>query len=245
LALLATDWAEEDIPLIQTIGLLSRQFGPLAAEALQRRRGGAEALMWLAQRAAGWGRVYVIEALCRTGARAARHWLLRQACDGDVLNGYFAGQVATAAHLHEAIVGTEVDDDLIDHTGRLLSIMSTCGGMGMTLRSYPPASAVLTAHAAHLGRQTPTLSRFAKAAVIADHLAKNAPEASGLTDQQRDGLVRQYLAVLDRQDWRDAARAGLDPANDSWSWFVDSVAQRLRLRAFTDAAGGDARQGPV
>ncbi|MEU8301836.1 hypothetical protein AB0C04_31685 [Micromonospora sp. NPDC048909] len=50
LALLATDWAEEDIPLIQTIGLLSDRFGPLAAEALRRRRGGEEALLWLAQR---------------------------------------------------------------------------------------------------------------------------------------------------------------------------------------------------
>ena len=66
LALLATDWAEEDIPLIHTIGLLSNRFGPLATEALRRRHGGTEALLWLAQRVAGWGRVYVVEELCRT-----------------------------------------------------------------------------------------------------------------------------------------------------------------------------------
>lgn len=51
LALLATDWAEDDIPLIRTIGLLSERFGALAAEALQRRCGGGEALLWLAKRA--------------------------------------------------------------------------------------------------------------------------------------------------------------------------------------------------
>lgn len=49
LGLLAADRAEDDIPLIQTIGLLSNHFGPLAAEALQRRRGGDEALQWLAE----------------------------------------------------------------------------------------------------------------------------------------------------------------------------------------------------
>jgi hypothetical protein len=38
LALLATDGAEQDIPLIQTIDLLSDHFGPLAAEALQPHR---------------------------------------------------------------------------------------------------------------------------------------------------------------------------------------------------------------
>jgi hypothetical protein len=96
LTLLAADSAEGDIPLIQTIGLLSNHFGPLAAEALQRRRGGAEALRWLAGRVAGWGRVYVVEAMCRQDAASSRTWLLRHACDGDYLNGYFAGKVATS-----------------------------------------------------------------------------------------------------------------------------------------------------
>ncbi|MET7419981.1 hypothetical protein [Dactylosporangium sp. NPDC005555] len=241
LALLATDWAEDDIPLIQTIGLLSNWFGPLAAEALQRRRGGGEALLWLAERVAGWGRVYVVEALCRLGASASRTWLLRRACDGDFLNGYFAGKVATAAHLHEAITGADVDDDLIDHTGRLLKTMADCGGMGTTLEHYPPAPIVLAAHAAHLARQTPTVDRYVDAAVIADHLAAKPPNRCGCTVEQRDRIVRQYLAVLERPDWCDAVRAGLDPTGDFAAWFAGNVAARLHLRAFADPAGGDER----
>ncbi|MER7892895.1 hypothetical protein ABTX15_24045 [Micromonospora sp. NPDC094482] len=237
LALLATDWAEEDIPLIQTIGLLSDRFGPLAAEALRRRHGGEEALLWLAQRVAGWGRVYVVEALCRHAVYASRRWLLRHACDGDYLNGYFAGQVATAAHLHEAIVGTEVDDDLVDHTGRLLKTMARCGGMGMTLQHYPPAPAVLAAHVAHLSRQAPTVGRYVDAAVIADHLVEKTPDRSGCTAEQRDQLVRQYLAVLDRHDWCDMVRAGFGPDIDVFSWFTGNVGARLQLRAFTDPDG--------
>jgi hypothetical protein len=241
LALLATDWAEADIPLIQTIGLLSNWFGPLAAEALQRRRGGGEALLWLAQRIAGWGRVYVVEALCRHGDSAARAWLLRHACDGNFLNGYFAGQVATAAHLHEAITGTEVDDDLIDHTGRLLKTMADCGGMSTTLEHYPPAPIVLAAHAAHLARQTPTADRYVDAAVIADHLAAKPPNRCGCTSEQRDRIVQQYLAVLEQPDWCDAVRAGLDPTSDYIAWFAGNVAARLHLRAFADVADGDQR----
>ncbi|QLQ35339.1 hypothetical protein [Micromonospora robiginosa] len=239
LALLAADWTSEDIPLIQTIGLLSNRFGPLAAEALGRRRDGGEALLWLAQRVAGWGRVYVIEALCRSSTRSSRSWLLRHACDGDFLNGYFAGEVATAAHLHEAIVGGEVDDELVDHTGRLLRIMAGCGGMGMTLEHYPPAPVVLAAHVAHLARQAPTVDRYVDAATIADHLADNAPDRSGCTSGQRDELVRQYLAVLDRRDWCDTARGGLDPTSDFFAWFAAQVAARLHLRAFADLTGGD------
>jgi hypothetical protein len=237
LALLATDRVEEDIPLIQTIGLLSDRFGPLAADALRRRRRGEQALLWLAQRVTGWGRVYVIEALCGHGGHASRRWLLRHACDGDFLNGYFAGQVATAAHLHEAITGTDVDDELVDHTGRLLNIMTDCGGMGMTLEHYPPASIVLASHSAHLGAQAPTVNRYLDAAVIADQLAEKAPERSGCTAEQRDHLVRQYLAVLDRQDWCDTVRTGLDPNSDYFAWFAGNVAVRRRLRAFVDLAG--------
>jgi hypothetical protein len=236
LALLAADRAEEDIPLIQTIGLLSDHFGPLAAEALQRRRGGAEALMWLAERVAGWGRVYVVEALCRQGAAGSRAWLLRHACDGDYLNGYFAGKVATTAHLHEAITSTDVDDHLVDHTGRLLRTMADCGGMGMTLEHYPPAPAVLAAHAAHLAQQSPAANRYVGAAMIADYLTAKPANRCGCTSEQRDHIVQQYLAVLDRPDWRAAIREGRGLNSDFFTWFTGHVAARLRLGASSDVA---------
>lgn len=234
LALLATDWSEDDIPLIQTIGLLSRRFGPLAADALRRRRGGEQALLWLAQRVAGWGRVYLVEALCEMGGHASRVWLLRHACDGDYLNGYFAGTVATAAHLHAAITATHVDDELIDHTGRLLRIMTECGGMGMTLERYPPAPMVLAAHAAHLSQQTPAVTRYLNAAIIADHLARTEPQRLGRIAGQRDRLVRQYLDVLNRDDWNATISAGIDRDDDAMVWFTTNVAARLHLRAFTN-----------
>lgn len=56
----------------------------------------------------------------------SRHgdWLLRNACDGGFLNRYFAGTVATAAHLLAAITRPEPDAALVDHTSRLLIVMS-------------------------------------------------------------------------------------------------------------------------
>jgi hypothetical protein len=185
LALLATGQSEKDIPLIQTIGLLSLTFGPLAAQALARRRGGADALMWLAQRVTGWGRVYVIEALCRMGSTKVRDWLLRNACDGDVLNGYFAGQVATATHLHEAITRPAPDTELVDHTSCLLIIMSEAEGMGTTLDTYPPTDLVLAAHAEALGTLPLTPTRRQAAERLRDVADGRWPEA-----------FRRYQALL-------------------------------------------------
>jgi hypothetical protein len=239
LALLATGWAEEDLPLIQTIGLLSNTFGALAAKALGRRTGGEQALLWLAQRVTGWGSVYVIKELCQYGPHAARRWLLRHACDGDFLNGYYAGQVATTAHLHEAITGTEIDDDLVDHTGRLLHTMADCQGMGMTLEHYPPASIVLAAHVTHLARQAPTANRYLTAAFITNHLATKTPEQSGCTTEQRDEIVHQYLTVLNHPDWCAAIHTYPDRNSDFFAWFVSNAATRLHLHAFTNPTSTD------
>ncbi|MER5792372.1 hypothetical protein [Streptomyces sp. NPDC001980] len=170
LALVAAVGTADDIPLIQTIGLLSNRFGPLAAHALEIQPGGVAALLWLAERVTGWGHVYVVEALCRLDDPTARPWLLRRACDGDILNGYFAGQVATVARLHEALVDLDSDSDMVDHIGRLLHLMSDCGGMGLTLAHYPHAGVVLEAHARHVGSLGPTIERYFTVAVLTQHL---------------------------------------------------------------------------
>ncbi|RJQ78597.1 hypothetical protein D5S17_12325 [Pseudonocardiaceae bacterium YIM PH 21723] len=149
LALLGAVGEPEDIPVIQLIGLLSKVFGPLSAHAVERIATGPEALIWLAERVTGWGRVYVVETLCRLGDPGANRWLLRQAVDGDYLNRYFAGEVAMAAGLHEVLDEFEHDPELVEHTGRLLGVMAESECMGMTLEHYPHAAAVIEAHARH------------------------------------------------------------------------------------------------
>jgi hypothetical protein len=229
LALLAADWDESDIDLIRHIGLLSETFGPLAARALKRRRGGSEALLWLAQRTAGWGRVYIVEALCQVAGRSARPWLLRNALDGDSLNGYYVGDVALAADAHEAITADDADDELIDHTGRLLRIMVGNSGMGMTWSGYHPIRRVLDAHVTHLARQHPTRDRYLDAAFIADRLLKQDPNVPNLPPEHQTVLLNRYLAVLHREDWSSMARAALDPTDKFSAWFLETVAPRLRL----------------
>jgi hypothetical protein len=238
LALLTTLWDDDDIALIKTIGLLSNHFGPLAARALERRLwcGGSDALLWLAERVTGWGRVYVVESLCKVGSLAARPWLLRRACDGDYLNRYFAGRVATAAHLHEAITAANPDSELVDHTGLLLTIMADSGGTGITLDDYPPAPAVLAAHCEHTGRLEPSVERFVIAAQLAEHLHQAAAERMAWPEGERERVLGGYLSLLDRDDWCTVARAGLAAGDHRVTRLAEALAPGLGLRAFTDAS---------
>ncbi|MDV9170961.1 hypothetical protein R6V09_12545 [Streptomyces sp. W16] len=234
LALLAAGGTADDTPLIQTIGLLSNHFGPLAAHAFETRPGGVEPLLWLAERVTGWGRVYVVEALCRLDDPTARPWLLHRACDGDFLNGYFAGQVATVTRLHEALADLGTDTEMVEHIGRLLHLMSGCGGMGLTLARYPYSGAVLEAHARHAGSLGPTVERYFTIASLAQHLTTKSPEASGCTAAQREALRAAYLEVLDRAEWARIARAGFAADDRRMRWLADHRAPELRLRAFPD-----------
>ncbi|MFG2490437.1 hypothetical protein ACGFSD_05080 [Streptomyces caniferus] len=232
MAIVAAVGTTEDIPLVQTIGLLSHQFGPLAVHAFERLPGGGEALLWLADRVTGWGRVYVVEALCRLDDQATRSWLLRRACDGDFLNGYFAGKVATVAKLHEALGELDTDSVMLDHIGRLLHMMSDCGGMGLTLAHYPHSAAVLEAHARNVGSLDPTIERYFTLALLAQHLTAKSPEVAGCTAEQQEALRTRYLSVLDREEWTQVAVAGLAAEDNRMRWLADHRATQLRLCAF-------------
>lgn len=230
LALVAAVGEVDDIPLAQTVGLLSHRFGPLAARALERLPGGAEALRWLADRVTGWGRVYVVEALCRLDDPVARPWLLRRACDGDFLNAYFVGNVAQTAGLHEAITRPRVDADITDHTGRLLLVMTYSRGMGMTLSSYPHAEVVLAAHLRHLERLAPAASRYCLAALLASNLGQYRDAGSAGPVQRWQPYRDDYLALLDRDDWCEVARTAL-AARDPGILRLTETASGRQLRA--------------
>ncbi|MBF9134989.1 hypothetical protein I0C86_39615 [Plantactinospora sp. S1510] len=100
---------------------------------------------------------------------------------------------------------------------------------------------MLAAHAAHLAKQPPTANRYVDAAIIADHLTAKPPTRCGCTTQQRDRIVQQYLAILDRPDWRAAVREGRGMNSDFFAWFTGHVAARLRLGAVSDVAENGGR----
>ncbi|MFD8497833.1 hypothetical protein [Amycolatopsis sp. NPDC059657] len=96
--------------------------------------------------------------------------------------------------------------------------------------AFPSSHPVLAAHGTRLGRQAPTTDRYLTTALITDHMATKPTERCGYTTEERDEIVRRYLAVLNRQDWCDAVHANPGRNDEFMSWFVDTVAARLHLR---------------
>jgi hypothetical protein len=233
LALVAETGTEEDIPLLRTIGLLSGWFGALAAHGLERLSGRAASLLWLAERAEGWGRVSAVEALCRVDDAAVRDWLLRKAFDGDFLNAYFIRDVAEATCLHEVLTAPRVDPEIVGQTTRMLVTMTECAGAGMTLRHYSHSETVLTEHLRHLGRQEPGVRSYCGVAwLVRGLLGEIDAQSVGPVERWRR-FVDAYEALLDRDDWCEAARAGRRDGDPGIEWLLQQEWGR-RLAAFAD-----------
>ncbi|MGW4244370.1 hypothetical protein [Nocardia sp. NPDC004722] len=203
MAMLAAVGTEEDIALIQTIGLLSDTFGLLAAQALARLPNPTTNLIWLADRTAAWGRVYLVQTICELGDPAADPWLLRKACDGHFLNGEFAYKVACAAPVHTAIAAPDADEVLVDHTGDLLSTLVGADGMGGTLWDYEHAEQVLADYLSHVARLTPNLDRYHSVWVLACFLdgRPGSPPPNWAT---LESLRTGYWSLLATSAWQSA-----------------------------------------
>ncbi|PPK93373.1 hypothetical protein CLV92_1101 [Kineococcus xinjiangensis] len=212
--------------MIQTIAVLEC-FGTLAAEIFEYRFRDVDALIWLGEHVAVWGRVHAVEALCRIAPEEARPWLLRRSCGGG-LDTYFAGKVAVAARLHEAMTDSALDGELIDHTGQLLAVMTRAANTGLTLKHYEHGQTVVRAHVRAATQRPPAAKRHLHAAMIAEYLG----DEDALRNTSRDERLRlrgQYIDLLSREDWVAQARQDLAERRFEMSWTVKNLLPGLGL----------------
>ncbi|MEV6044068.1 hypothetical protein [Streptomyces xanthochromogenes] len=203
---------------VQMLGLLSRLFGRGALEVLAGLEGQLPAMLWLADRSDSWGRVYAVHLLRQVEDPRARSWLLRQAVNGDHLNKYFAGDLADDLAIHEVLGAPSLDDGLVDHLGRMLSMMTDCHGMGGLLADYPFAGTALNAYARRAAALEPSIDRYITLHALRKwSLAQASPTAAVLT------------ALLQRPAWLDGVRQRLLDPEEPWHPGGPWVAERLSL----------------
>ncbi|WP_312687508.1 hypothetical protein [Kosakonia sp.] len=137
IALLAFFPSEENRARVTTLGL-HEEFTLFTAVALHNMLPAnlhEDALVTLAKRVQGWGRIQLIERLPEVVSPATRGWLLREGYDNAVMQEYTAWDCATKGQLLAALMQGQPDTALLAGAGDILSALIN-GGPARDIADY-------------------------------------------------------------------------------------------------------------
>ncbi|MGW1074502.1 hypothetical protein [Streptomyces sp. NPDC002537] len=215
IVLLGAYGTDEDRDVLLTFGVYG-EFAKEVCEALTHSQTGAHrVLVALAERSKGWPRVHAVEALIGATDPGIKEWLVRDACGGDVLDGYFARNAAVTCDLAGVLARDQLDEETLNGAGRLLAALADVESPGATLFSYPDARRALEGYARHCVLRGPSLKRLTVLALIDRCLG--TPGATR-AEWQPDGFEStrsRFAELLSAPDSRSVVIHGLadkDPA---------------------------------
>jgi hypothetical protein len=207
LALLGVSGTPEDRQLITKLGLLE-ELTLYALVALSNLLPDSEAAIFdLAQQVHGWGRIHAVRRLAGTTDPAIRRWLLRGGFANGVMDEEIAFVVATTGGLREALEG-DVDDELLDWSGRLLVALAM-GGPAEDMSDYPDADAALSAYLSHMSTATASLQRLHHLVTLERYVTRWASDNPHIADERRVHFASELKEILRRPEWAPLVARGL------------------------------------
>jgi hypothetical protein len=160
LILLGVAGRDDDRDLILALGSLDALRCAADALAASQSRPN-EALLEMARQTSGWARVNAIGLLRGASVEGRdKDWLIRDACDGEFLDVYFADVVAETADLAGTLAADTVDDGLLSGAGRVLRALCELDWPLPGILGYRDAEAAVRHYARHVAARPPTLDRL-------------------------------------------------------------------------------------
>lgn len=194
----------------------------------------------------GWGLVPLIEQVQDTSDRGIQDWMLREGGRrADILIQYVAMTLATTGHLRDALLSDEVDPEVLESGGRVLTALMD---IERSLRTKPQAQ-LASIH--DYGDAPVTVQRYLfhmqKHAKTVKDLSVIASIRAFLDDGDADWMLREDLGwneslvqpmreianeILARPTWKDEVRRALAGKDDESYLYAVSGANLLKM---TDA----------
>ncbi len=122
----------EEFTLYSAVALQNTLSSPIDAE---------NALLTLAKRVTGWGRIHLVERLAKNPSQEVKNWLLREGYKTSVMYEYLAYTCATAGDLQTALAQPSVDIALLVATGEMIEAL-IMGGPAEDMHDYEAGASV-------------------------------------------------------------------------------------------------------
>lgn len=194
------------------------------------------ALLNLARRVHGWGRIHLVERLTTSKHAEVRDWLLRGGYHNAVMDEYVAYLVADRCDLRTALGAPEIDQELLDSAGGLIGALLT-GGPAQDIDDYRDGVAAVTSYVDHQRRYDLTVQRVGVITEIALWLSSpdadwRARETSGWTSSARAEIAGACNELLSQPTVRALIDTGLASADEREFSAADYVAGLLGFDTF-------------
>ncbi|MEV6865336.1 hypothetical protein AB0M44_30550 [Streptosporangium subroseum] len=155
----------------------------------------------LARRVQGWGRIHAVERLEGCDDPEIKAWLLRDGFSNGIMDEYLAHLAATTGDLYSALLESEIDDDLLDGAGGILSALAL-GGPAEDMTDYADAVPALSRYAELIDWHEATVGRLNHLLGVAWFL-RSPPEGLDWPDTDLRGLRDRYEELLRQPRWQD------------------------------------------
>jgi hypothetical protein len=196
---------ERDRELLLLLGALE-DLSLYAVVALERTQSDRDwAIFELARRVRAWGRIHAVERLSATTDPEIMAWMLREGFRNNIMDEYLALTAATTGDLAGALRQPEVDSELLDGAGGILTGLSCAdGGPAKGMKHYPEAAAVIDRYLTLVRDRPPTLERMHVVLKLNDYLEQDSRCREILTDLDWIATVQQAIEAPDLATFRQA-----------------------------------------
>ncbi len=212
------------------------EFTLFAAVAFVNSRADPEPdLFTLAQSVDGWGRIQCVERLASTTNPEIQSWILREGFRNTVMDEYLAYTAATTGDLVSALIGPDVDRELLTAAGDILAAL-IAGGPAEDIDDYDDAPVAIDRFLGHMTSSAETVADLAAIADVAELLRSDAGWekrlAANWDEYRRAELLAQCEEILAWGRWPEVVSTALGASDQKTSRLADRGARSLGIDTF-------------
>lgn len=195
---------------------------------------GEDALWSLASSVDGWGRVHLVERLCKSNRAEIKAWLLREGYKNSVMHEYLAHACAVGGELLEALIPDSIDDELLNGAGDLIQALIS-GGPAEDIESYIDGAKVIQRFLEHTAkRKSASLDVYLVVSDILRFMQDadrnwSVLESMGWTVNQKLTVAEMANSVLVEPSWRLLVLENIEAEDRVKFWTAATAAERMGL----------------
>lgn len=253
IALLGFFPSEQNRALVTTLGL-HEEFTLFSAVALRNMfpdESQEMALVEMAKRVTGWGRIQLIERLPDEVSATTRDWLLTEGYSNAVMVEYTAWDCATKGQLLFALMNDALQAKPLLSAGEILAAL-ICGGPARDIYDYPQGAEACHRYLMLLKQSADDDVRHLLIAHEIGEFARNddhnwdALVSLGWSEELRQQISDQAEAIKAQAKWQNRVNSDLAADDSPNLYFTLSAAQLLKIDSWqtifarqSAGAGGD------